>query len=74
MSNFPGVSYDTSIVEDVELIDGLCTTIQQPIDPRSSVINSKGGGRKKISDELLTRKRKKNPESWTKNIIKTSKM
>jgi len=72
--NFPGVSNDTSIVEDIELIGELGTTIQQPIDPQGFVINSRGGGRKKLADELLTRKRKRNPEGWTKNIRKTSKM
>jgi len=72
--NFPSVSRDTSIVEVIELIGELGTTIQQPIDPQGFFINSRGSGRKKLADELLTRKRKRNPEGWTKNVRKTSKM
>jgi len=72
--NFPSVSRDISIVEDIEFMGEIGTTIQQPIDPQGFFINSRGGGRKKLADELLTRKRKRNPEGWTKNVRKTSKM
>lgn len=57
-----------SVVDNV-IEDIIITTISQV----RTTPPFQGGGRKKVKDEMLTRKRKKNVDGWTKNIRKKLK-